>query len=503
MHVIIQAGGRGSRLRHHTWNKPKCLVSLRGKPVLYHIFDRFPQARFVIIGDYAFDVLAAYLEYNPPGVPFDLVKASGKGTVSGMAQALALVPEAEPVVITWSDLLIGEPPVLDPDEPLPVVGLGDDFMCRWSMSPEGVLEEVSRVENGIPGLFYLARRDALPAPPTEGEFMKWFVKAAPRFAVQTWTGLEEVGDFVTVEAMNNSDGFTRFFNKVDMREDVVEKTASDPQFATLIDREIGWYKTARELGFRRIPEVISERPFVMQRIKGRHAYQIDDLTAREQRAVVADAIEALAGLHALGSAPWSDEDAREVYLDKTVNRVNSVRALIPMIDKDSITVNGLKCRNPFAARHEGLLEKLCAGLQSSQFRPIHGDPTFSNTLVDRNLRSWFIDPRGYFAKPGIYGDPLYDFAKVYYSAAGGYDSFNRRQFKLHVDDDTVEILMERPPLAEAAQAVFPEYLGASVKDIEAIHGLIWLSLSGYVRDDVDSVIAAFFLGLFWLESAAA
>jgi hypothetical protein len=22
MHIIVQAGGRGSRLRHHTWNKP-------------------------------------------------------------------------------------------------------------------------------------------------------------------------------------------------------------------------------------------------------------------------------------------------------------------------------------------------------------------------------------------------------------------------------------------------------------------------------------------------
>src|ERR1700742_3766631 len=83
LHVIVQAGGRGSRLRHHTWNKPKCLVSVRGKPVLYHLFDRFPDARFVIIGDYAFDVLKAYLEYNAPPVDYALVQASAKGTASG------------------------------------------------------------------------------------------------------------------------------------------------------------------------------------------------------------------------------------------------------------------------------------------------------------------------------------------------------------------------------------------------------------------------------------
>ena len=39
MNIVIQAGGRGSRLRHYTWNKPKCLVSHNGKPVIYHLFD--------------------------------------------------------------------------------------------------------------------------------------------------------------------------------------------------------------------------------------------------------------------------------------------------------------------------------------------------------------------------------------------------------------------------------------------------------------------------------
>jgi NDP-sugar pyrophosphorylase family protein len=66
MHIIVQAGGRGSRLRHHTWNKPKCLVSVRGKPLLYHLFDKFPNAYFHIIGDYSFDQLEKYLEINPP-----------------------------------------------------------------------------------------------------------------------------------------------------------------------------------------------------------------------------------------------------------------------------------------------------------------------------------------------------------------------------------------------------------------------------------------------------
>ena len=79
--------------------------------------------------------------------------------------------------------------------------------------------------------------------------------------------------------------------------------------------------------------------------------------------------------------------------------------------------------------------------------------------MDDKLRVWFIDPRGSFAKPGLYGDAWYDFAKVYYSAVGGYDAFNRRKFKLYVDDDTVEVLMETPLFASTSKHIFNDYFG--------------------------------------------
>lgn len=82
--VIVQAGGRGSRLRHHTWNKPKCLVSVHGKPLLYHLFDKFPTARFIIIGDYLYEQLENYLQVDPPQVEYKLIKTDQKGTCSGI-----------------------------------------------------------------------------------------------------------------------------------------------------------------------------------------------------------------------------------------------------------------------------------------------------------------------------------------------------------------------------------------------------------------------------------
>lgn len=165
-----------------------------------------------------------------------------------------------------------------------------------------------------------------------------------------------------------------------------------------------------------------------------------------------------------------------------------------------MTINGKKCRNFFSNKYDGLLASLLPKLQPNHFVPIHGDATFSNTLIDDNLRVWFFDPRGYFSKPGIMGDAWYDYAKVYYSAVGGYDAFNRRKFKLHIDDETVEILMEEPSFAKTAPKIFTDYFGSEMARLEILHGLIWLSLSGYAKDDIDSVIGAFYLGLYWLET---
>ena len=81
LQIIVQAGGRGSRLRHHTWNKPKCLVSVLGKPLIYHLFDRYPHAKFIIIGDYAFDQLEKYLKINPPSIEFELIHTESKNNL--------------------------------------------------------------------------------------------------------------------------------------------------------------------------------------------------------------------------------------------------------------------------------------------------------------------------------------------------------------------------------------------------------------------------------------
>lgn len=492
--VIIQAGGRGSRLRHHTWNKPKCLVSIKGKPLLYHLFDRFPDAFFYVIGDYAYDQLKKYLEINPPKIEYKLIKANEKGTCSGIATALKEIQHDSELIITWSDLLIHNFPKM-PDSDFPIIITTNKFTCRWTIQ-NGALVEQPGTE-GIPGIFYSSRVENFPEPPPNGEFVKWFSKKISNFTTVNCDDLEELGDFSTIELENDRAGFSRFFNEVIIEHDIVKKRAIDSSYQNLIEKEQNWYKNVADLGFRRIPKIISLVPYVMQKIKGNHAYQMTDLSEREKRAVLADYLDSLTHLHDLGIQPTVEEDIRDTYIKKTIDRVHSVNKIVPNFKNKSITINGLKCKNIF--QNLDLFEDIFKELTPKCFTPIHGDPTFSNSIVDQNLKVWYIDPRGYFSKPGIWGDPMYDFSKVYYSAVGGYDTFNRRKFKLHVDNETAEIIMQESLFESVGKEIFSEYFGKDIAKIEVLHGLIWLALSGYAKDDIDSVIGSFYLGLYHLE----
>lgn len=311
--------------------------------------------------------------------------------------------------------------------------------------------------------------------------------------------MEELGDFATIERLNDREGFSRFFNDVLIDYETVTKTVIDPKFASLQQNEIAWYRAVHELGFKRVPRLLGEKPLQLERIKGTHVFQLTDLTARERRAVLVNYIDALESLHRLERVVPRPEDAKAVYIEKTQRRVASVARIIPGIDSETVTVNGLKCRNPFAVECPNFWEDLSQMLTPKAFCPIHGDPTFSNSLVDHNLSVWFIDPRGYFKNPGIHGDAFYDFSKLYYSAVGNYDSFNRRKFKLYVDGSSIEVLMEDNTFSLITKDIFREYFGSDFRRIQIIHGLIWLSLTGYVRDDIDSIVGAFYSGLYWLE----
>ena len=88
MKIIIQAGGKGTRLEWLTRNKPKCLVPVNNLPIIFYAFKKFPDAEFTIIADYKTDVLEKYLASFASEYNYRVIKATKKGTISGIKEAI-------------------------------------------------------------------------------------------------------------------------------------------------------------------------------------------------------------------------------------------------------------------------------------------------------------------------------------------------------------------------------------------------------------------------------
>ena len=105
-YIIVQAGGKGSRLGSLTRNKPKALVPIDNKPMIFHLFERFPDKKFIIIGDYKYSVLEKYLQAFAE-VDYETVcSCGGTGTCCGIREALSLIPENKSFMLIWCDLVL-------------------------------------------------------------------------------------------------------------------------------------------------------------------------------------------------------------------------------------------------------------------------------------------------------------------------------------------------------------------------------------------------------------
>ena len=496
--VIAQAGGKGTRLKHYTWNKPKCLLSVAGQPLLYHLFDRFPSANFIVIGDYFYEVLEKYLQVFPPQVAVQLIQAKTKGTISGIDQALTYIPDDDPFLLAWCDLLFEQVPDCEIDGKN-WIGLSRSFKCRWSYNQAKKCVEEASTERGIAGFFVFQNKAILKDLPSQGECVRWLSQQPIQFDEMFLDDTYELGTLDNIAEYQQNSLVSRFFNSVEIVEDQVIKKARVQEFDKLIEIELNWYRTVHSFGFNRLPNLISKNPMTLSRIPGVHPFELE-VNLQQKTEILTDIFQLLSQLHRCDRHPADAKIVEEVYLQKTCDRVNSVAQLIPYFDQPTIEVNGCLCRNPFHPQYENWLSELVSEIKVDWFMLIHGDPTFSNMLIDPQNQGWLIDPRGYFGASLLYGDPMYDWAKLYYSVVGDYDPFNRRRFQLKIIGKQIDLDIESNGWKDL-EPMFVEHFSDKMSVIRLLHALIWLSLSGYVKDDYDSILASFYNGLFWLEKA--
>jgi glucose-1-phosphate thymidylyltransferase len=109
--VVIPMAGLGTRLRPHTWSKPKQLISLAGKTVLDHVisslstYPRFDQIELINIVGYLGDQIEAHVRQHYPDIKSHFVLQENP---KGQSHAIMLARQhlQGPMLMVFADTLI-------------------------------------------------------------------------------------------------------------------------------------------------------------------------------------------------------------------------------------------------------------------------------------------------------------------------------------------------------------------------------------------------------------
>lgn len=515
-YIIVQAGGKGTRLKHLTENKPKALVPVKNLPMIFHLFRTYPKKKFVIIADYHKEVLRRYL-WSFADVKYQVVDANGTGTASGIRKALELIPEKEPFMLIWSDLILPSglklPVSYEKENGIPAedyIGISTTFSCRWKYE-NGVFSEEHSIEHGVAGFFLFTEKKKIEDVPQSGELVRWMQKKEIRFSEFYLKGTEEYGLLEEYEKLKQER--CRPFNRIIVEGSVLTKEPVDEQGRQLAVRERAWYEKARSLDIDILPEIYNADPLRMEKICGGNIYEYN-LSYEEKGRILRKLIDSIHKLHKAETVPADRFSLKEAYFCKTMKRLSRIEDLVPYARERFIRINGRVCRNIYYYRDQ--LEKRLESLTCDRFCFIHGDCTFSNLMLREDGTPVLIDPRGYFGYTELYGDVRYDWAKLYYSIVGNYDRFNLKEFRLRIggaehvpgssrgmearDLPEGEIQLEIASNGwEDLEDEFFRLTGSSPEEIKLLHAIIWLSLTTYAWQDYDSICGAFYNGLYYLE----
>ncbi len=495
-YIIVQAGGKGSRMQILTRNKPKALVPVNNLPMIFHLFKKYPDKKYIIIGDYKYDVLERYLAAFAT-INYKMVCGSGhSGTCAGLADALAFIPEHERFMLIWCDLVLPEDYEI-PNTLSNVIGISKDFSCRWKYENGSFTEERSD-QHGVAGHFVFSDKSVLESVPEDGEFVRWLSNQEIVFKEQPLYKTKEYGLYSEWSKLPKLR--CRPFNSITFEGDRIIKEGIDEQGKNLAKREVAWYEKLSNYSFDAIPTIYTYDPLSMEVIEGKNIYEYTYLPFEQKRFVLSKIIDCLRKVHCLEEAPYDEISYRDAYLDKTYERLKKVRNLVPFANDPVVTVNGKTCRNIFY--HQEEVERLVMQYAPQKFVLLHGDCTFSNMMLRHDTEPVLIDPRGYFGKTEFYGDPAYDWVKLYYSLFSNYDQFNLKRFSLDIGEKEVKLDIGSNNW-ENMEETFFELLGGDVtrRQMKILLAIVWLSLTTYAWEDYDSICGAFYNGLYYLEEA--
>ena len=177
--IIIPMAGFGTRMRPHTWSKPKPLVSVAGQAILGHVLDSFQsapnvdRAEIVFVVGYLGEQVEEYMVSQHPELKAHFVEQQ---ELLGQSHALAQAREylKGPTLIVFVDTLIDADysflasedadaviwvKAVDDPRRFGVVDVGEDGFVK------GLIEKPDSIENNLAvvGVYYFKKGEDLLA----------------------------------------------------------------------------------------------------------------------------------------------------------------------------------------------------------------------------------------------------------------------------------------------------------------------------------------------------
>lgn len=510
--LIIPAAGKGKRMSDFYF--PKCLLAVSQRPILFQIIDSwkgFINEVVIVLNEESGKIIEEYVSKYYQNKELEIkycYQKNTSGTYFAILEAIKCAKNKE-YILNWSDILVN-PKIEDSSliniSEKNIVFTTEKKSCRWGIFNSNFVNRGPYIieEGGIYGVFIINKINPdffLNSYPKTDQEIEVLEKLDPKnFIELKYEGFVDIGDDgkYTLE-IRGADEKTRAYgsaNEMKVYENIVVKNTSDLK---LKKGEADWYKHSQ---FDFTPKVFCYDPLIMEKIKD--SITLSDRLIKEGKGfehfTVSNMFKILEKIHtSKGEINADDNSSYDQYFGKTIKRLEKVDFLFSKFNRDKIEINGKSYINPLKVlkEHENDIKKIFP----QSFRFIHGDLQTSNALITNKNKIYVIDPRGYFGNSELYGDPLYDFAKLYYGFCGMWDKFRKGDNKFKVTEKGFEIvpLLEEISLDRRRNMFFEcakeiKYCDISKENIDILHAIIWLSVCDYIANDLLSSIYAYLYG---------
>lgn len=456
----------GSFIKQELGNISNLLIPLEGKPVIEYIYDRLKKqvnAFVVVVDSNQYDALQDYIirkNYFPEinVICINDSKSLVESIVYGIDFARNKYGDIDHLIVNYGDTLVDEE--IDMSGNKIVYALSNDVE-KWdayTLSKTGKLNTIKYKENNyfqekskiFVGLFgfsnvemmhKMLKYESLKNNPILYNVIKKYSEKHPfkEFYSQNWSDVGHASEYQEAKKMVKA----RYFNTIQLdnkRGMLLKKSENKDKFFG----EINWYlKLPLEVQYL-VPRIYDfsldyENMYINMEYYGystlHELFLWGDLSFATWEMIMQKILfvfEELKSQEKVIAAQEFRLVTKKMYYIKTIDRLKLLQK-DPQFESffsNNIFINGKEYYsiNTYVSKLDELLD-MSGIYDGTKLQIVHGDYCASNILIDvPSSIIRLIDPRGDFGGYDIYGDGLYDFAKLMHSFDGLYDFIIADQF---------------------------------------------------------------------------